>query len=115
MAKKKRSGPNKSAAIREVLDADPTATASVIIPILAKKGIDVNATLVSNVRSNYDGARKSPKRKTKTRKKMHPNVLPAKRKSVISYDDLLQAKQAAEMLGGIDKAIAALNALKELT
>lgn len=48
MAKQKT---NKSAAIREALAENPTATANEIVEILAKKGVKVLAPHVYNVRS----------------------------------------------------------------
>lgn len=110
MARKKRTGPNKSAAIRAELDKDPTATAKTIVPALAKQGIEVNQTLVNNVRHKYLHDKKSPTKKSKTRKKMHSTSSG----SAVSYDELLDAKRAAESMGGIDRAINALNALKKL-
>ncbi|MCR9119766.1 MAG: hypothetical protein NXI22_22765 [bacterium] len=113
MAKKKRSGPNKSEAIREVLRKDSTATAKAIIPELAEKGIKVTQDLVNNVRSIYlrsegiDG-----KKKPAGAKRKPSSVRPSK--GALSYDDLLKVKQVAESLGGIEETKKALAALEEL-
>ncbi len=67
MAKKKATGDvNKSQAIREHLDENPSGTPTEIVAALGKKGIQVSVGLVSNVK--YTSGHKA-RRKNKTAKK----------------------------------------------
>ena len=50
MAKKKTQGPSKSQAVRDYLTGNPSATASIVVPELAQRGIDVSPALVSQVK-----------------------------------------------------------------
>ena len=47
MAKKKSQGPSKSQAVRDYLTENPSATASIVVPDLAERGINVSPALVS--------------------------------------------------------------------
>ncbi len=78
---------------------------SVIVAELKKQGVDVAAAQVSMVLKKM-GFRSLRKRKKALAAKVGPWV------SVVSVDDLLAAKKVASSLGGADKAIAALQALK---
>jgi hypothetical protein len=109
---KKRTGVNKSQAIRDFLSTNPEATGSEITAALAKKGIKVSPGLASNVKYTS-----GPKRKKKTSKnKVVKRRLPGRRSaSELSANDLLAAKQLADQLGGIQEARRALDTLEKLT
>ncbi len=78
---------------------------SVIVAELKKQGVDVAAAQVSMVLKKM-GFRSLRKRKKAVAAKVGPRV------SVVSLDDLIAAKKMAGSMGGTDKAIAALRALK---
>ncbi len=87
---------------------------SVIVAELKKHGIDVAAAQVSMVLKKM-GFRPLRKRKKAAAARAGTSVTAKagpKKTSVVSVEDLLAAKKVAGNLGGTDKAIAALQALK---
>ncbi len=119
MAKKKAVTVNKAQAIRDYLQMHPEATATVVIPALAKEGITVSSALVSNTRSRLKKAgatNKSAKKKTAGK----PASLTTTEESSrvgdgrLSAEDLFEAKKLADQLGGIDEARDALDVLERL-
>ena len=68
MAKKRSGGTSQSQSIRDYLAKNPDATASEIIPALAKQGVEVSATSVHNTRSQMK--KKASGSKKATRKKV---------------------------------------------
>lgn len=110
---KKKTGVNKSQAIRDYLANSPKATASEIVPALGKKGIKVSPGLVSNVKSTSGPKRR--RKKKAGRKKVVKRRRPGRRAAAaLSADDLMAAKQLADQLGGIQAAHRALNTLERL-
>ena len=107
----KRTGVNKSQAIRNYLATNPKAAANEITAALAKQGIKVSPGLASNVKYTS-----GPKRKKKAGKKtVVKRRRPGKRSAAeLSADDLLAAKQLADQLGGIQEARRALDMLEKL-
>jgi hypothetical protein len=95
---------NKSQAIRDYLAKSPTATPSQIKQDLAKKGIAVGDSLISQIKY------RPPKAKGKRR----AGRTTARRGSKISLEMLLAAKGLAERLGGTARAHEALSALEKL-
>jgi len=83
---------------------------SVIVAELKKQGVDVAPAQVSMVLKKM-GFRPLQKRKGAAKAKAAAKSGP-KKASVVSVEDLLAAKKVAGSLGGTDKAIAALQALK---
>ena len=86
-----------------------------IVKILAEEGVTVAAAQVS---MTLKAAGYRPLRKRRKGKKTADGVAGKKaviagRTSQISIDDLLAAKSVASAFGGTDKAIAALQALKQ--
>jgi len=81
-----------------------------IIATLKSKGIEVSSPQVSMVLKKM-GFRPLQKRKGAAKAKAAAKSGP-KKASVVSVEDLLAAKKVAGSLGGTDKAIAALQALK---
>ncbi len=68
MAKKKSQGPSKSQAVRDYLAEHPSATASIVIPELAQRGIDVSPALVSQVKKRMKEAGKLNGQNSATKK-----------------------------------------------
>ncbi len=117
MAKKKAVTVNKSQAVLDYLQMHPEATATIVIPALAKKGITVSQGLVNNTRSRLKKARATNKsapkkrvaRKKATRKKVtRPSVLS------LSANDLFEAKKLVDKLGNLDGARKAIETLEQL-
>jgi hypothetical protein len=103
MAKRRRKL-NKSQAIRDYLATNPTATPTVIKQALAKKGISVGDSLISQIK--YRPSR-GPARRGGDR--------PAGRRGqAVSLESLLAAKALAKRLGGIARAKQALSMLQRL-
>jgi hypothetical protein len=120
---KKPADVNKSAEIRKIATGmkakGEKPRPSVIVVELKKLGITVAPPQVSNILKKM-GFR--PLRKRKGVSKAKAGLAAAKAKSaakggakkasIVSVEDLLAAKKAAGTIGGTDKAIAALHALK---
>lgn len=105
MAKKAKSGPNKSSAIRDFKASNPTASPKEIAEALGKSGIGVSAQFVSTVLSNA-------KKKGGKIGKRGPK--PGRKAASGNLEQLLTAKKLVEQLGGIDNARAAINVLSQL-
>ena len=111
MAKKRRrSGVNKSQAIREYLQTQPGATPKEIVAALAQQGVKVSEGLAGNVK--YTSANRGPGRRRRGRPPGRGGR-PAGG-GALSAQDLLDAKKLADQLGGIDQARRALEALQQL-
>src|SRR5688572_5573455 len=100
MAKKAKSGPNKSSAIRDYKSSNPTSSPKEIAEALAKSGIGVSAQFVSTVLSNA-------KKKGGKIGKRGPKPGRKAAASGSNLEQLLTAKKLVEQLGGIDNARAA--------
>ena len=94
-----------------------TQHAEAIIAELEKRGITVSSPQVSIVLKKL-GLRSSRGRKAGAGRKAAPTakqpVVAASSNAAISIDDILAAKKAAAQLGGTDRALAALAALKRI-
>ena len=116
---KKPAETTKSDAVRKLASAmkakGEKPRPSVIVTELKKQGVDVAAAQVSMV---LKGMGFRPLRKRKGAAKAGPTKSAAKagskKASVVSVEDLIAAKKVAGSLGGTDKAIAALQALKRV-
>jgi hypothetical protein len=86
-----------------------------IVKILAEEGVTVAAAQVSMTlkAAGYRPLRKRRKGKKAAGGTTVKKAVSAARASQISIDDLLAAKSVAGAFGGTDKAIAALQALKQ--
>jgi hypothetical protein len=109
-------GINKSAEIRRVASGMKTKgekpRPKTIMEILKKDGIVVSSPQVSMVLKKM-GFRPRKRRKSS---EVAPKVAPgttAKKTTKIKVDDLVKAQKVAASMGGIDKALAALKALKD--
>ncbi|MEQ8849284.1 hypothetical protein [Botrimarina sp.] len=111
MAKKRASGPNKSAAIREYLADKPDAGPTEVVKELKKKGIDVAPALVSNVKAALRGKKGGKKRK---KSKGKPGPKPRSGADTVSISSLIEARDFADKVGGVDKAQDLLRALGKL-
>lgn len=104
---------SKSTAIRAYLAEHPEAGPKEVIEALKKIGIDVTPGLVSSVKSKMkdagdlpsqgkgNGRRKASKVGIKTLQSKKEDMVA--RQSVASFDELLQAKQIADSLGGVNR------------
>ena len=111
MAKKRRrrSGVNKSEAIREYLNQQPGATPKEIVAALAQQGIKVSEGLAGNVK--YTSAKRG---RVGRGRRGRPPGRRGGAGGALSAQDLLEAKKLADQLGGIDQARRALEALQQL-
>jgi len=96
--KKKGDGPNKSQAIRDYQVKNPNDGPKAISAALKKEGIKVTPAFVSTIR-------------TMDKKK---NMLPLASLTDASLGNVLKAKTFADSVGGIDEALASLQALQQL-
>lgn len=111
MAKKKKaSGPNKSQAIRDYLQANPKAGPTEVCQELGKKGIKMTPALVSNVKRAMLG--KKPGKKKVGRKAAGR---PAAAGDTVSVNALLEARAFVEKAGSIANAYQALKTLERLS
>lgn len=119
---KKSAGPNKSAAIRDYVTANPEAKPKEIVDAMKSQGVDVSTAFVSTIKSKTigSGAKKKgrkpgrPKGAAKTAKAAAPAAKTSNGQGKLSLDQLLKAKKLANELGGVSKARAALEALEKI-
>ena len=115
---KKPAAVNKSAEIRKVAAAmkakGQKPRPSLIMAELKKQGVVVSSPQVSMVlkKMGFRPLRKRKKAAAAAAGKAVAVKTGPKKASVVSLEDLLAAKKMAGSLGGTDKAIAALQALK---
>jgi hypothetical protein len=107
MARKAKSGSNKSAAIREYKAANPDAGPKDIAEALEKSGMSVTPQFVSTVLSN--AKKKGGKVGKRGRKPGRPSALP-----VGDLQQLIQVKKFVDQIGGVEKAKAAVDLLAQL-
>jgi hypothetical protein len=109
---------NKSAEIRKVASAmkgkGEKPRPVTIIAVLKKQGIDVSSPQVSMVLKRMGF---KPRKRRKAGRVVSPagagSAKLAKGSSKISIEDLLAAKKVVSQLGGLNRAIAALEALRQ--
>jgi hypothetical protein len=111
---------NKSAEIRKVATSMKNKGEKprpvVIIEMLGKQGIEVSSPQVSQVLKKM-GFR--PRRRRKARgadgaaAKVASKAVRGKKSSNITLEDLVEAKKVASSLGGVEKALATLEALRK--
>ncbi|NBU39814.1 MAG: hypothetical protein EBS51_03165 [Planctomycetia bacterium] len=117
---KKPGGVNKSAEIRKVAAAMKTKGVkprpSVIVAELKAKGVAVAPAQVSNIlkKMGFRPLRRRKKARAGGVAGAAPKATskPVAKSSSISVEDLIAAKKMAGSLGGTEKALAALQALK---
>jgi hypothetical protein len=128
MAKKKKSGVNKSKAIRDYYDANPAAMPAEVAEAMKAQGIDVTPAFVSTVKSNAKktgtpGRRGRPAgstaKKAATKKKVAQKSTRAaagknKGGNEVSLDALINAKKLVDEMGGVENARSALSVLEQL-
>ncbi len=121
MAEAKSTGINKSEEIRtlakQMKEKGEKPRPVVIVAVLKQRGVEVSSPQVSMVLKM--GFRPSRRKKALASSngsvahvaRANPVV---SRESVVSVDDILAAKKVASLLGGTDRALAALAALKRI-
>jgi hypothetical protein len=107
MARKAKSGSNKSAAIRDYKAANPTAAPKEIAESLSKTGLSVSVQFVSTVLSN--AKKKGGKVGKPGRKPGRPVAVP-----MDNLQQLIQVKKFVDQMGGIDAAKSAVNVLAQI-
>lgn len=126
---KKSGGPNKSAAIRDYVKANPAAKPKEIVDALSSQGVAVSSAFVSTIKSKMTSGGGGGRRKKKRAKAGRPKGSVTKKRTVeaapraartggggdVSVASLLKAKKLAEELGGVAKAKATLEALEKIT
>lgn len=107
MARKAKSGSNKSAAIRDYKAANPSASPKEVAEALEKSGLSVSAQFVSTVLSNA---------KKKGGKVGKPGRTPGRPVAVPVGDlqHLILVKKLVDKMGGIEKGKAAVDVLARL-
>ncbi len=109
MARKSKSGVNKSQAIRDYITANPKSKPKEIVEALTAQGVEVSPAFVSTLKSNDKRkGGKGPGRRGR----------PAGSKSggsVLGVESLVQAKSFADKVGGIENAREILSALSKLS
>lgn len=111
MAKKSRSGPNKSQAIRDCSAANPSFSPKEVAEALAKNGITVTPEYVSTIWSLDKAKTRKVKKKAAAATRA---AAPKASGESLTLDALVQARKLAEQLGGIEKVQSAIDALKKL-
>lgn len=109
---------NKSQAIRDYLTKRPQAGTKEVQEALAKKGIQVHVTLISSARKKLheQGLLEQRSNGRKIKSVQEREQAAEFTASPSPYlNDLLQAKKAAESLGGLDKAVQLFSDLRQLT
>ena len=108
MAKKSKSGTNKSQTIREYNAANPNSSPKEIVEALTKTGLVVTPQFVSTILSN------AKKKGGKGGKRGRKPGRPAAAATSGDLQHLIQAKKFVDQLGGLDAARAAVNALAQI-
>ncbi|MEL6105801.1 MAG: hypothetical protein AAFU85_07190 [Planctomycetota bacterium] len=113
---KKTSGVNKSQAIRDYMDANPSAKPRDVVKAMASKGIKVSAQFVSTVKSTSKKTGGTAKRRGRpagsTAKSGRKAAASAS--GTVSVDALLKMKRVVEDFGSIEEAKSALRTLERL-
>src|SRR5262245_8382703 len=104
---KKKTGPSKSAAIRDLLKENRRLTAKEVVSILAEKGVKVKEGLVYAVKGYMKG-RKGRRRKAR---QMVENVAATGNSDPVAT--ILKVKGWATSVGGMKKLKALVDALSE--
>ncbi|TVP98444.1 MAG: hypothetical protein EA381_12485 [Planctomycetaceae bacterium] len=119
---KKSGGPSKSQEIRDYYAENPDSKPKQVVEALALKGVVVTPAFVSTIKStsiNKPGrgakrAAKSVKAAPVRRATTTKAVTKKAAGGELTVDSLMQAKGLADKMGGVDKLMAALDALKQL-
>lgn len=110
---RKRSGVNKTAAIKDYLSSNPDAGPKDVAAALTDKGLKVTAQYVSTIKSKLGlgGATGG----TKKRRGRPPAAATGKKApGAVAYDSLVAARNFVRSVGGVDRARGALEAYAEL-
>ena len=120
---KKSGGPSKSQEIREYYAANPDSKPKQVVEALALKGVVVTPAFVSTIKStSINKPARGAKRAAKSVKAAPVRRASTTTKAVVrksaggelTVESLMQAKGLADKMGGVDKLMAALDALKQL-
>jgi len=112
MAKKSASG-NKSAAIREALQANPEKGPKEIAEIVQAQGFKVNAQYVSIIKSNLKKASEGPGRKVRVKRAGRPSTVAAHYIGD-GFAPMDAAVQFIQACGGLEQAKAVLATVEQL-
>ena len=119
----KKGGANRTAKVREYMQANPDQSNAEVFHTLESQGTHVSRSLVSQVRKQLgmpqsDRTKKrAGKRRVGKKKVIHRRTAmaqPTGRGRGITAEDLIEAKKLADELGGLDRMREALDALERL-
>ena len=105
MAKRKV---NKTAAVKEFLEANPNAGPKEVVEALAKNKISVTPNYISNIKSKGKSGGKQVKRRGRKKAAVQAST------GGLLSGKLAEAIKLVEKVGGIDKAKETLDAVKAL-
>jgi len=114
VAKKRAGGPNKSEAIREYLGQNPKAGPTEVCKDLKKsKNLDIAPALVSNVKAAMMGKKGGKKKRRGAKPGPKPGRPAGSQK--VNLNHLIEAREFAQKVGGVDEAQSLLKALDKLS
>jgi len=108
MARKSKSGVNKSQAIRDYIAANPKSKPKEIVEALKGQGVEVTPAFVSTLRSNDKRKSGAPRGRRGRRPAEAVNG------SGLGIESLVQAKKLVDKMGGVGEARRALEALARI-
>lgn len=119
---KKRTGPNKSEAIRAYYDENPEAKPKDVVAAMKEKRLTVTPAFVSTIRSKQLARGNQPP-KRRGRPKGTNKMVASKRSTArkptkadsLSLSSLLKAKELIAELGGAENAHATIDAVDQLS
>ncbi len=114
MKKGTKKSDNRSALIREYIDANPSATPSEISKALAEKGLVVSASLVSQVIKRHLGG--GTKKRVPGKRGRKPGKKPVVRPTTngLDIEGIKAAVEFAKTAGSLENAVNLLTLVKEL-
>jgi 5-formyltetrahydrofolate cyclo-ligase len=113
---------SKSQSVREYLKSHPEAATKDVTEALAKKGIEVNPNFVSQIRSYMKKSNKTGTTKPTTAKQRGRKIRGIVEKKqqmqesngTLTIADLIEARKAANKLGGVPRAKELMDDLSKL-
>lgn len=109
---------NKSAAVREILERNPEMSPKEVVGILAGRGINVTAQLVSNVKTREGKGSSTPARRGRPPAKNGVAAPTVARRTVadvtFSTENMVNVKRLASELGGFAQLREVMDAVEQL-
>lgn len=117
---KKAASVNKSAAIRDYYDANPSAKPKEVVGAMKAKGVIVTPAFVSTIRANSKkkASVRKPGRPSKSKTAVRAGRPPGRRAAAsnddVSVATLLRVKKTVEEIGSVAEVRSALDTLQKL-